>query len=162
MRTAPTASHVRLFRPDDAEALATIFHAAVHAIDRGLYSQRQLDAWSPAPPSPDSYLERAGDGRLLLVAVDDQDRPLAYGDLEGNGHLDHLYRDPALSARGAAWAVYQGLERTAREKGLARLFVEASEPARPFFLRQGFVLVARRDFDLRGVAIHNDAMEKAL
>lgn len=50
----------------------------------------------------------------------------------------------------------------AAERGMTRLFVEASEPARRFFLKKGFKLVARRDFEIAGVSIHNYSMEKQI
>ncbi|HEX8239959.1 MAG TPA: GNAT family N-acetyltransferase [Allosphingosinicella sp.] len=154
--------HIRSFRPEDSPALAEIFHSAVHRIGALHYSPEQVKAWAPAVPGPERFVERGADGRILLVAVDGTDRPLAYGDLEMDGHIDHLYCRPDVAGTGVASALYDRLEAAAGERGIARLFVEASEPARRFFLRKGFVAIRRRDFVLGGVAIHNFAMEKSL
>jgi putative acetyltransferase len=152
--------HVRPFRADDAKALAGIFYAAVHRLTLADYSDEQRRAWAPAPPDPASFVARASDGRLFLVAVDGRDAPVAYGDIEANGHIDHLYRHPDVA--GAASALYDRLEREAVDRGVGLLTVEASETARRFFLRRGFAEVARREFLLRGVPIHNWSMEKTL
>jgi putative acetyltransferase len=40
--------------------------------------------------------------------------------------------------------------------------VEASEPARRFFLKRGYAVLERRDFEIGGVPIHNYAMERRL
>lgn len=154
--------HVRPFSPQDAQALAELFHRSVHQVARRHYSQDQVEAWSPAPMDPQRHLDRAASGRLFLVAVDDADAPLAYGDIEPNGHLDHFYAAPEAVGTGVAAALYRALEAGAVAWGLGRLFVEASETARPFFARQGFALVERNDFVHRGVAIHNYRMEKRL
>ena len=154
--------HVRSFRPGDAPELARIFHAAVHRIGGRHYSPEQLEAWAPEVPDPQGFVERGADGRILLVAADADDRPLAYGDLESNGHIDHLYCRPDAAGTGVAAALYDRLEAAARDRGIARLHVEASEPARRFFLRKGFIMLRRREFALGGVAIHNFAMEKVL
>lgn len=98
----------------------------------------------------------------MLVAVDADAAPLAYGDLEGDGHIDHLYCRPDAAGTGVAAALYAALEASARARGMARLCTEASEPARRFFAKQGFDLVARNDFELGGVAMHNFRMEKIL
>jgi putative acetyltransferase len=45
---------------------------------------------------------------------------------------------------------------------MKRLFVEASEIAKPFFASRGFALIRRKDFEVDGVPIHNYAMEKHL
>ena len=154
--------HIRSFRPDDAVALARIFHAAVHQVARLHYSHEQIEAWAPAVPDPQRYLARGADGRILLVAADDSDQPLAYGDLEKDGHIDHLYCRPDVAGTGVASALYDQLEAAAKDLGIARLYVEASEPARRFFLRKNFIALRRRDFALGGVSIHNFAMEKLL
>lgn len=154
--------HVRRFRPNDASALAAIFRAAVQEIARGHYSADQIEAWSVAVPSPQRFVALASDGRLLLVAVDDHDQPAAFGDLEEDGHIDQLYCRPDVAGTGLVGRLYDELEATAIERGMTRLFVEASEPARRFFARRNFALVSRREFSLGGVPIHNFAMEKWL
>ena len=153
---------IRPFLAKDAPALAALFHATIHGIAARDYSTAQLHAWSPAPPDPDRVLARATDGRTMLVAVDDEDEPLAYGDLEADGHIDHLYCRPDAAGTGVTAQLYDALEVVAVARGIARLYTEASEPARRFFARRGFALIARRDFKVRGVAIHNHAMEKRL
>ena len=153
---------VRPFRDSDDVDVAKIFFTAVHQIASAHYSVEQILAWAPAIPSTDRYQERAGDGRTMLVAVDDHDIPIAYGDLEPDGHIDHLYCRPDHSRTGVAAVLYRELERTARSAGISRLYVEASEPARRFFERQGFEVEARNEFDLNGVAIHNWRMAKKL
>jgi putative acetyltransferase len=153
---------IRLFLSEDAPALAALFHAAVHGIARADYSQAQVDAWSPCVPNPARFRARAADGRVVLVAVDDRDAPLAYGDVEADGHVDHLYCRPDAAGTGVTAALYEALEAAARGRGIGRLYTEASEPARRFILKQGFAVVARNDFELGGVAIHNWRMEKRL
>jgi putative acetyltransferase len=153
---------IRSFRPGDAAELARIFYDAVHRVAGCHYSVEQVRAWAPEVPDPERFLERGADGRLLLVAADEGDRPLAYGDLEADGHIDHLYCRPDVAGTGIASALYDRLEAAAGGRGIGRLFVEASEPARRFFLRKDFVVLRRRKFKLGGVAIHNFAMEKRL
>jgi putative acetyltransferase len=67
-----------------------------------------------------------------------------------------------VDGTGVASALYDELEGIARERGLIRLHSEASEAARRLFLKKGFVVTARRQFDISGVPIHNYAMEKVL
>jgi putative acetyltransferase len=153
---------VRPFQPEDAPALAALFHAAVHGIARLHYSEAQVKAWAPEVPDPARFQARGADGRILLVAIDEEGEPLAYGDVEPDGHIDHLFCRPDAAGTGVAAALYAALKAAALARGLTRLHVEASEAARRFFLKQGFVLVARRDFEIGGVPIHNFAMEKAL
>jgi len=153
---------VRPYTPDDAPALVALFHAAVHEIARIYYSQAQVNAWAPEVPDVGRFRARAADGRTLLVAVDEADEPLAYGDLEEDGHIDHLFCRPDAAGTGVTAALYTALEAAARARNIGLVYVEASEPARRFFERQGFDMVGRRDFEIAGVAIHNFEMEKTL
>lgn len=153
---------IRPFRLSDADDLARIFFAAIHEIASHHYSEQQVSAWAPDLPSTGRFEQRGTDGRLLLVAVDDFDKPLAYGDLELDGHIDHLFCRPDAAGTGVTSVLYDHIEAAAAERGLTRLFVEASEPARRFFLKKGFSVVGRRDFELSGVPIHNFRMEKPI
>lgn len=153
---------IRSYRPDDAPALVALFHAAVHEVARLYYSRAQVHAWAPVVPDVAQFQARAADGRTLLVAVDDEDVPLAYGDVEEDGHIDHLFCRPDAAGTGVTAALYAALESAARTRGITLVYVEASEPARRFFDKQGFRLIGRRDFEMAGVPIHNFEMEKDL
>jgi putative acetyltransferase len=153
---------VRPFKDEDASVLPEIFFSAVREVASAHYSREQIHAWAPEKPPAERFLQRAHDGRILVVAVDDGDVPVAYGDCERDGHIDHLFCHPDHCGTGVAARLYAKLEESARSAGIDRLYVEASEPARRFFERQGFVVDERNDFELAGVAIHNFRMSKKL
>jgi len=73
-----------------------------------------------------------------------------------------LYSAPEAAGRGVASRLYGEIEAAARDQGIKRLYTEASELARRFFLRKGFEMLERQDKILRGVPIHNYRMAKAL
>jgi putative acetyltransferase len=153
---------IRPFRADDAPALASLFHAAVHGIAALHYSPAQIAAWAPAVPDPARFRARGSDGRILLVAEGADGAPLAYGDVEADGHIDHLFCRPDAAGTGVTATLYEALEAAAAAQGIGRLHTEASEPARRFFEKRGFTVDHRRDFELAGVAMHNYAMHKRL
>jgi putative acetyltransferase len=156
------AIEIRAARPQDAAELAALFHASVRQIAALHYSEDQVRAWSPDVPDPARFVTRITDGRTLLVASVRDGAILAYGDVEANGHIDHFYARPDAAGKGIARVLYDQLEKEARKFEVARLFVEASEPASRFFVKQGFTIVARNDFEIAGVPIHNFRMEKML
>ncbi|WP_394728213.1 GNAT family N-acetyltransferase [Altererythrobacter sp. GH1-8] len=139
---------------------------AIRSIGPYAYSAEQIAAWSARHPGPERFRERHVSGDTIRVAVDPQDRPVAYALLEADGHLDHLYCDPDHTRRGLAHALLAEMEQRALQLGCERLYTEASELAVPSFERAGYAVTHRRDFtiahDGREVAIHNYAMEKAL
>lgn len=153
---------IRPYTSGDAPKLAELFFRSVREAGAKDYSQAQVEVWAPWPPDPARFSTRAEDGRLTLVSVDSDDAPVAFGDLETDGHIDLLYCHPDAVGTGVAARLVDELEGRARSAGMARLYTEASEAARRLFLKKGFRVVERRDFELQGVAIHNYAMEKDL
>ena len=133
---------IREYRPSDAAALSMIFYRSVREVASRCYTPAQIEAWAPRLVETSAQNNPANtEGRLILVAVDDADEPIAFGDLEANGHIDHLYASPDALGSGAASEIYNRLESHARELGLTRLYVEASECAVPFFERKGYVRI---------------------
>jgi putative acetyltransferase len=152
---------VRAFKPSDADALAALFHASVREVGIRDYSPEQVAAWSPSKPDPAKYRHQA-EGRLCFVAENGAGEPIGYADLESDGHIDHLYCRPDVVGTGVGSALYTAIENAAKERGMAVLFVEASEAARRLFERRGFNVEARNDFQVNGVAIHNYRMSKSI
>jgi putative acetyltransferase len=153
---------IRRYRPDDAPALAALFRRSVLGLGPRDYTPAQVAAWAARSPGPEALARRWDDGRAAFVALDGADRPAGFADLEADGHIDLLYVAPEAAGAGTGAALVAAVEREARERGIARLYVEASEAARRLLLRHGFAELRRRDFEIGGVAIHNYAMEKRL
>ncbi|CBS88658.1 GNAT family N-acetyltransferase [Azospirillum lipoferum] len=153
---------IRDYRPSDAPVLAQIYARSVRGIGPRFYTPEQVEAWAALAPTVERVREAYGDGRVALVAVDDDDRPVGFSDVEPDGHINFLYCAPEAAGRGTMSALVDLLEDRAAALGYPRLHVEASEAARPFLLRRGFTLVARRELRIGDVPIHNYAMEKWL
>ncbi|WP_042444308.1 GNAT family N-acetyltransferase [Azospirillum sp. B510] len=153
---------IRDYRPSDAPALAALYARSVRGIGPRFYGPEQVEAWAATAPTVERVREAYGDGRVALVAVDGEDRPVAFSDVEPDGHINFLYCAPEAAGRGVASTLVARLEARARALGHPRLHVEASEAARPFLLRHGFTLLTRRELRIGDVQIHNYAMEKWL
>ena len=153
---------IRDYEAGDAAALSALYRRSVEAIGPRDYTAEQVAAWAALALSPERIEALSRDGRRLLVAVEGDGPPLAFGDLEADGHIHFLYCAPEAAGRGVASALYDELERTARAQGLTRLYSEASEAARRFFAKKGFTVLAKREFEVGGVPIHNYAVEKRL
>lgn len=160
------ASRIRLFRKDDAGALAALVVRSIEQIGPHAYTPEQVAAWAARHEDARRFVERSRAGQTILIAVDEGDTPLAYAILESDGHLDHLYCDPAHTRRGLAGALLREAEAAARRSGIELLYTEASELARASFERAGYHVTHRRDFEIshegKAIPIHNYAMEKRL
>ena len=153
---------IRAYRQTDAVDLAEVMWRSVREVAVTDYTREQVEAWLPERLSPDTMHMWASSGREVLVATDSGGRVVGYTDLESDGHIDHLYCAPEAVGEGVAAALCDALEALAASEGVRRLQVEASEAARRLFERRGFRVDSRREWELRGVLIHNYVMSKAL
>jgi len=150
---------LRPYRPADASALTALYARSVRHYGPRAYTPAQVEAWAATAEVAETAA-RCGDGRYVVVAQDDDGTVLGFADLEADGHLDMLYVAPEAEGLHVGSHLYATIEAHARRRGLRRIFVEASELARPLFERRGFTLLARNDLVLDGVDIHNYRMEK--
>ncbi len=153
---------IRPYQPTDAPHMARLYFDSARTLGARRYTRQQVAAWAPAPADPALVHARAGDGRTTLVAASPRGEVLGYADLEADGHIDQLYCRPDVAGSGLAAALLEALLAQATASGIGRLHVEASELARGLFERNGFTRLHRRDFEVRGVPIHNYAMERVV
>ncbi|WP_050872684.1 GNAT family N-acetyltransferase [Comamonas testosteroni] len=153
--------HIRSYRPGDEIALWQVFHDAVHQLAANHYSPEQLDAW--APPQPDrAEWSRRIQALSPFVAVCANDRPVAYADLQANGYIDHFFVAPQHAGRGVGRLLLVHIEHAARQNGLPELSADVSLNAQRFFAHFGFEQQRRQMPVVRGIALSNTRMRKAL
>jgi len=153
---------IRAYDPRDAADLADVFFRSVRQVALSDYTAAQVRAWAPEPRTAEWAHGEASDGRLVLVAANADDRPVAYIDLEPDGHIDRVFCAPEAAGQGIASRLYDAVEVAAREQGIRSLFTEASELARRLFERKGFAVVERQNLVIRGVAINGRALASGL
>ena len=153
---------IRFYRADDAPHLGDIYVGAIRGLAPAGYTSAQVEAWAGRVANAEETHDRCSDGRLVLVATDHSDTPVAFIDLEDDGHIDMMFCRPDWAGRRVASALFRSIEAAAMERHMPRLYTEASEIAKPVFSKWGFNLVRRNDMEIDGIAIHNYIMEKPL
>jgi putative acetyltransferase len=146
----------------DLPAIREMWERSIRELGPRAYSPEQVAAWAARTADMDRLGERLGDGRQVWVAEGVTEEPIGFIDLEMDGHIDFLYAAPEAAGQGVAARLYAEVERAANAAKISRLNTEASEVARGFFERMGFVMLHRRELELVGVPIHNWKMEKQL
>ena len=151
---------LRAFGDEDLPGVLALFHAAVHAIDRKIYSQAQIEAWAPAEPDRERWKKKLAMETVIVAEI--AETMAGVCSWTHDGWLDLLYVHPDFQRRGVATALYAEAEWALREVGLGKIGTEASLVAQPFFRRQGLRLVKEQTVSVRGVAMPNAVMEKLL
>jgi GNAT superfamily N-acetyltransferase len=151
---------VRRYEAGDFESVVTLFTDTVRHVNIRDYSPEQVAAWAPQPPDLVRWHQRIADLTLWIAELDG--RLAGFCGLGAGGHVDLLYTDYRFQRQGVARCLYQQVEKEARQRGVRRLFTEASITARPFFEKMGFEVLREQSVELRGVTFQNYAMEKHL
>ena len=151
---------IRLFRTQDTEQIAQLFHETVREVNIRDYSNNQVKAWAPN----DIYFRNWSEVCLkrFTYIADEEGIIVGFGELEPNGHINCFYCQKNYQRRGVGSQIYQAIEAKALELGLARLFTEASITAKPFFQHMGFSVVKEQQVTRRGETFTNYVMEKFL
>jgi putative acetyltransferase len=157
---AGEATEIRDYERKDAPEIVRLFYETVRSVNRSDYSRAQVKAWAPEVPDAAAWHQRMAARKTLVVEQDNE--VVGFAELEDDGHLDMFYLRKDVVGRGLGLHLYWAVESEARDRGLRRIFTEASITACPFFGRQGFRVVGERVVQRRGVGLTNFAMEKIL
>ncbi|WP_432541482.1 GNAT family N-acetyltransferase [Kineococcus sp. SYSU DK002] len=147
---------VRSWETADTAPTREVFRRSVHRTAADHCSPEQRDAWAPA----EADLAEWGRARARAgtrVAVRDGE-VAGFTDLSADGHIGMFSVHPDHGRRGVGAALLDDVLRTAADRGLTRLTVDASLTARPFFQRAGFTVVHEQRVHRGGQEFTNVAM----
>ncbi len=155
-----TTLAMRPMLPTDAPLLAEIFRASIEELAAEDYSEAQQQAWASAAEDEEKFGARLA-GELTLVATH-AGSPIGFASLADNTRIDMLYVHPTAAGQGAAAMLCEALEKLAAARGSKELTVDASDTARGFFERRGFVPKTRNTVTVAGEWLANTTMTKPL
>ncbi len=159
-RTHPKSMDIRPFRPGDEPALRAVFLSAVHDVSSRDYTPRQIQAWAPRQLDPGLWADRMRGIQPFVVEYGDE--IVAYADLQANGYIDNFFVSGSYARQGVGTMLMNHIHQAATMRGTTVLTSDVSLTAQPFFEKFGFVVVERKSTLIRGVAVPNALMRKAL
>lgn len=130
---------IRNYQPADLEMIAQLFYDTVHAVNSKDYSQEQVDMWAPKGVIS-TNLKQALQNDLAYVALN-KDTLVGFGTISSLGFLGHLYVHKDFQGMGIGAKLLKALEAQMQALGIREIQTYASITARPFFERQGFVVI---------------------
>lgn len=152
---------IRPFETSDAASVCEIYYRSVHGVAIAKYTQAQVDAWAPQVPEASSWLPSLS-GYHTYLAVDEEDRAVAWISMTSAGYVDMLFCLPEALGRGVAGKLYDTVEQMAIERGLTGMTTHASLLAQPFFAKRGWNVVKHEFYERNGVALPRAEMSKEL
>ncbi len=151
---------LRPFLPDDATLLAEIFRASVIGLTEEDYTEAQQQAWASAADDEAAFGKRLGNQLTLVAGLEGS--PVGFASLGPGGKIDMLYVHPAATGQGAAAMLIDALERLAGARGAEKLIVDASDTARDFFEKRGYVAQQRNSITVGDEWLANTTLHKQL
>jgi putative acetyltransferase len=151
---------LRPFLPDDAPVLVEIFRASITGLTSEDYSEAQQQAWASAADDEQAFAKRLGQQLTLVASLEGS--VVGFAALGPGGKIDLLYVHPAASGQGVAALLIDALEKLAGARGTDKLVVDASDTARGFFEKRGYVAQQRNSVTVGDEWLANTTLHKPL
>jgi putative acetyltransferase len=143
---------LKLAEVSDAEDIINIHYSAVHEIAGSWYPEEIIQNWAmPKTPEKIKQLTDAiqGDEEIFVVGRIN-DKIVGFGSIIAKrNELRAVYVHPSLGRQGIGTQILADLERSAIERGVKVLEMDASLNAERFYLKNGFVAIERSVHELR-------------
>jgi putative acetyltransferase len=147
---------IRPYQSSDGLQVGKLIYDTVRTINRKDYSETQVETWAPDPlifsTVEESYAYVAEYGEEIV----------GFGNITSDGYLHRFYVHKDFQGQGIGSLLLEALEKKAKALGLKEIFTEASITAKPFFLKNGYVVEKENVKVLREVSFINYKMKKAL
>jgi putative acetyltransferase len=151
---------VRRYHPNDVASLIALFRDTVRRINARDYSDQHAEAWAPDNIDTQQWMRRFDNKAVRVAELDGS--PVGFVEIARDGQIGMLYVHADHQGEGIASALIRTVEAWARDRGLARLFTEATITARPFFEHRGFHVIAPQRVVRRALEYINYRMDKLL
>src|SRR4029077_11054662 len=151
---------LRPFLPADAPLLREIFRDSIEELTSDDYTESQQEAWASAADDVRSFGDKLA-GQLTLVATLEGSL-VGFASLEGKDKIDMLYVHPAATGQGVGAMLVDALEKLAGARGTVKLIVDASDSARGFFEKRGYVAQQRNTVSVGDEWLANTTLHKNL
>jgi putative acetyltransferase len=151
---------LRPYLAADLPLLSEIRFAAIEELTVDDYDEAQRRAWASAVDDDKEFAQSLAKG-LTLVALTGGG-PVGFISLQKGGLIDQLYVHPAVARTGVASALVEAIEKLAAARGTTMLVTDASDTAKSFFEKRGFVAERRNTIEIEGEYLGNTRMTKAL
>ena len=156
-RTSPKLA-MRPMLPADVPDLAEIFRASIEELTAEDYTEAQQRAWASAADDEEEFGQKLS-GALTLVATFGG-AAVGFASLAGADKLDMLYVHPGVAGHGVAAMLADALEKLAAGRGAQKLSVDASDTARGFFEKRGYVAQQRNSISVGDEWLANTTLTK--
>lgn len=151
---------LRPYLAADTSVLREIFRDSIADLTDDDYTEAQQEAWASVADDEAAFGKKLA-GQLTLVATL-EGSPVGFASLAGKDKIDMLYVHPAAAGQGVGAMLVDALEKLAGARGTGKLIVDASDSARGFFEKRGYVAQQRNSVSVGDEWLANTTLHKQL
>jgi putative acetyltransferase len=151
---------LRPYLAADAALLREIFRASIEQLTGEDYTPAQQNAWASAADDEAAFGKRLGSHLTLVATL--AGSAVGFAALASGNRIDMFYVHPAAAGQGVGTMLIDALEKLAGSRGAAMLAVDASDSARGFFEKRGYVARQRNSVLAGGEWLANTTLHKPL
>ena len=160
MATAHPRLALRPFLPADTAVLREIFRDSIEDLTADDYTPAQQEAWASTADDEAAFGKRLGSQLTLVGTLEGS--PVGFASLAGGSKIDMLYVHSAAAGQGIGAMLIDALEKLAGGRAAEKLVVDASDSARGFFEKRGYVAQQRNTVSVGDEWLANTTLHKQL
>jgi putative acetyltransferase len=149
---------VRNYLPGEELALQEIYFESTRRLNSKDYTPEQIERWVAKHADLSEWISRLAGTKPLVAVIDG--RPVAFAELEADGHIDFFYCHPDWQGIGVGSELMRAIIDEALRSGVRCLHAEVSVTAEPFFTKKGFETVEERNPVICGAPAKQYIMHK--
>jgi putative acetyltransferase len=158
--TSPTDFPLRPFLPGDTMQLRELFAQSIEELTQDDYDEDQRIAWVLDAEDADDFQKRLA--QMLTLVVQIEGEYLGFASLKDNKTIDMLFVHPYYAGEGVGTALIEALEKIAAARGAETISADASDAAKEFFEKHGYVATQRNSVPRDDQWLSNTTMSKRL
>lgn len=145
---------------EDLGELTTLFKETIQTVNTADYNPEQIKVWSAGSQRIKRWENRIYNQYFILALIDGL--IVGMSSLSVDGYLDLMYVHKNYQRQGIAQKLYKAIEQKAQKQQNAKITVDVSITAKPFFEQMGFDLIKVQELTIEGVKFNNNQMQKLL
>jgi putative acetyltransferase len=148
----------RIAKESDLKEMQALFFETISAICSSDYTELQINAWTSAGTYSKYWLELVESQFVLLALIDG--KIVGYGTLKDDNYLDLFYVDKGFQSQGIGSEILLKMEERAKSLNSKFITAAVSITAKPFFEKNGFVVLKEQRISRNDIELINYIMEK--
>lgn len=135
-----------------------LFVDTIHSVCKDQYNESQLSAWSSSSQNDQRWQELISTQYVLIAELND--KIVGFASLKDGNYIDFFYVHKDFQRKGIAKELLLRIESEAASYGTLVLTSDVSMTAKPFFEKNGFLVVKVQENLRKDVVLINYKMMK--